>query len=192
MSHPAEKPDQEQMTTDSSSTGQTPSGDARLEELEAKLKDATDKMLRALAEAENTRRRAEKERQDVSKFAISSFARDMLGVADNLRRALAAIPADQRDSNPAMKNIFTGVEATERELQRVLESNGIRKIDPIDQKFDANLHEVMFEVDVADKPPGTIVQVIESGYTIHERLLRPARVGVAKGGTGPGKLDQQA
>lgn len=190
MSQPIEKPPSDE--TIAQNSGADTSVDSKVAELEAKVKDATDKMLRALAEVDNTRKRAEKERQDVSKFAITSFARDMLGVADNLRRAISAVPADQRDSNPALKNILLGVEATERELQRALEAQGIRKVDPIDQKFDANLHEVMFEVNTPDKPPGIIVQVIESGYTIHERLLRPARVGVSKGGNTSAKIDQQA
>jgi molecular chaperone GrpE len=165
---------------------------SRVTELEAKLAEATDKTLRALAEAENTRKRAEKERQDVSKFAVSSFARDILGISDNLRRALQAMTPEAVAASPVLKNLLLGVEATERELQRVLESHGIRRVDPLGQKFDANLHEVMFEADATDKPPGTITQVVDSGYTIHERLLRPARVGIAKGSTPAEKIDQQA
>jgi len=155
----------------------------KVAELEKKLAEMQDKLLRTLAESENIRRRTEKERQDTAKFSVSSFARDILPVADNLRRALSAISPEAREKNPEFKNIAIGVESTERELLRVLESNGIRRIDPLGQKFDANFHEVMFEADAQDKPPGTIVQVIEPGYTIHERLLRPARVGVAKGGS---------
>lgn len=146
---------------------------AMLTERETEMKD---KMLRALAEAENTRRRAEKDRQDTAKFSVSQFARALLTVADNLRRALNAIPADQREGNA----IYEGVAATERELLRTFENNGIKKIDPEGQKFDPNLHEVMFEMPSADKEPGTVMQVIDAGYMIHERLLRPARVGVAK------------
>jgi molecular chaperone GrpE len=165
----------------------------QIAELNKKAAETTDKMLRALAEAENTRRRAERERQDTAKFSVASFARDLLTVSDNLRRALNAIPPEQRDRNEHFKTIFTGVEATERELLRVFESNGIRKIDPLNQKFDPNLHEVLFEAPAPDAPSGTIIQVIEPGYMIHERLLRPARVGVAKnegGGEGNG-VNQQ-
>jgi molecular chaperone GrpE len=146
-----------------------------------------------MAEAENVRRRAERERQDTAKFSVSSFARDLLTVSDNLRRALNAITPEQRDKNEQLKNIFTGVEATERELLRVFEKNGIRKVEPLNQKFDPNLHEVIFETPAEGKVPGTVIQVVESGYMIHERLLRPARVGVAKGGDGPegSKIDQQ-
>ena len=163
-------------------------------ELEAKLAESNDKLLRTLAEMENVRRRAERDRQDVSKFAISGFARDLLGVADNLRRALQAITPEQREANESLKNIFTGVEATERELLRLFEQNGIKKVDPIDQKFDPNLHEVMFEAEIPGKAPGTVIQVIEAGFTIHDRLLRPARVGVAKGDdtAATGRLDTQA
>lgn len=167
--------------------------DPRIAELEAKLKDTTDKALRALAEADNTRKRAERDRQDTAKFAVSSFARDLLTVADNLRRALQAITPEQQAENEALKNIFTGVEATERELIRALEKNGVKKLEPMDQKFNPNLHEVMFEADMPGKAPGTIIQILEPGYTIHERILRPARVGVAKGGeTGKSQhLDQE-
>jgi molecular chaperone GrpE len=164
----------------------------QIAELNKKVAETTDKMLRALAEAENTRRRAERERQDTAKFSVSSFARDLLTVSDNLRRALNAIPAAERDRNEQLNSIFTGVEATERELLRVFESNGIKKIDPLHQKFDPNLHEVLFEAPAPAVPSGTIIQVIEPGYMIHERLLRPARVGVAKndGDNGAKKVDQ--
>ena len=155
---------------------------ARVAELEAKLADISDKAMRALADADNTRKRLEKERQDTAKFAVSSFARGLLSVADNLGRALSAITPEQRTQEGPLKTIFTGVEATERELQRALESNGIKKIDPLGHTFDPNLHEVMFEIDAPDQKPGTILQVMEPVYMIHDRLLRSARVGVAKGG----------
>jgi molecular chaperone GrpE len=150
--------------------------------------EAQDKMLRALADAENTRRRSERDRQDTAKFSVTGFARDLLTVSDNLRRALNAIPSDHRDANEQLNTIYEGVEATERELLRVFEKNSIMKIEPLGQKFDPNLHEVIFEIPSADKEPGTVMQVVEPGYMIHERLLRPARVGVAKamdGGAAP-------
>lgn len=180
---------------DEPSSANTPTLEEALKqiaELNKKVAETTDKMLRALAEAENTRRRAERERQDTAKFSVSSFARDLLTVSDNLRRALNAIPAAEREKNEQLKSIFTGVEATERELLRVFESNGIRKIDPLNQKFDPNLHEVLFEAPSPGVPSGTIIQVIEPGYMIHERLLRPARVGVAKndGDSNNKKVDQ--
>jgi len=156
--------------------------------------EAQDKMLRALADAENTRRRAERDRTDSAKFSVTAFARDLLTVSDNLRRALNAIPSDHRDANEQLNTIYEGVEATERELLRVFEKNSISKIEPLNQKFDPNLHEVIFEIPSADKEPGIILQVVEPGYMIHERLLRPARVGVAKndGGSAAGStIDQE-
>lgn len=161
-----------------------PAADARVAELEAKLAESNDRALRALAEADNTRKRLEKERIDTSKFAISGFARDLLSVADNLRRALQAITPEQQAASPELKNIFIGVEATERVLLQLFEKNGIKKIDPQGQVFDPNQHEVIFESELPGEKAGTIIQVVEPGYTIHERLLRPARVGVAKGGDG--------
>lgn len=163
-------------------------------ELEKKLAEATDKMLRALAEAENTRRRMERERQDTAKYAVSAFARDLLTVADNLRRALNAVTDQGLVQNDQIRGIYAGVEATERDLLRLFEKNGIKKVEPLHQKFDPNLHEVIFEGVAAGMEPGTVIQVVEPGYTIHERLLRPARVGVAKGDTGAAegpRLDEQ-
>lgn len=168
----------------------------RTAELEKKVAEANDRALRALAEADNTRKRLEKERQDTAKFAVSSFARDLLSVADNLKRAINAITPEQRETNTELKNIAIGVEATERELTGIFERNGIRKVDPIGQTFDPNFHEVIFEAEIPGKSAGTVIQVVEVGYTIHERLLRPARVGVAKGGEGVsgsgGNIDTEA
>lgn len=178
---------------DGAAHGALEAAHARIAELEAALNALNDKTLRALAEAENTRKRMEKERQDTAKFAVSSFARDLISVADNLGRALSAITPEQKEQNEPLKNIAVGVEATERELLRVLENNGIKRVECLGQPFDPNLHEVMFEVDDAAKTPGTILQVLEPAYTIHERLLRPARVGVAKGGpkTEGGHVDEK-
>lgn len=166
---------------------------AKIADLEKKVAEIKDQALRALAEAENTRKRSERDRQDTAKFATASFARDLLSVADNLRRALAAISPEAREMNADLKTIFTGVEMTERELLSIFERNNIKKVDPMGQKFDPNLHEVLFEADVPNAAPGVVVQVIEPGYILHERLLRPARVGVAKGGeTGSGSnVDQE-
>ncbi len=158
--------------------------EARIAELEVKLAESTDRALRALAEADYTRKRLEKERQDTAKYAISGFARDLLAVADNMRRALAAISPEQQETSPELKNIYVGVEMTERVLLQLFERHGIKKVEPQGQMFDPNHHEVMFETDVPGQPAGTIIQVIEPGYIIHDRLLRPARVGVAKGDSG--------
>lgn len=148
----------------------------RLNEELAKMKEQA---LRALAEAENTRRRAQKDREDATKFAIASFARDLLPVADNLRRALDAIKSDMIEDNPAIKSLMDGVNATERELLRTFEKNGMEKIEPMGQAFDPNAHEVMFEMPAAGNPAGMVMQVMEAGYSLKGRILRPARVGVA-------------
>jgi len=154
----------------------------------AEIADLKDKLLRALAEGENMRRRLQKEREDTAKYAIAGFARDMVSVADNLRRALDAA-AGAGDNARAL---VEGIEMTEREMLAAFERHGIRRIDPAGQKFSHEQHEAMFEVPTADVAPGTVIQVIEVGYMIHDRLLRPARVGIAKappGGEVPPKLD---
>lgn len=156
-------------------------GDDRVTALENEVADLKDRLLRTLAETDNIRKRAEKERADTAKYGISGFARQLLPVADNLRRALEAIPEEDRSQNEALNSIFVGVEATERELHRAFESTGIKVIDALDQPFNPNFHEVMFEADMPEKAPGTVIQVLEPGYMIQDRLLRPARVGVAKG-----------
>ncbi|MEM7446266.1 MAG: nucleotide exchange factor GrpE [Pseudomonadota bacterium] len=139
-----------------------------------------DQLLRALADAENTRRRAERDREEASKFGISRFAKDLLTVADNLRRALDAV-AQTDDAADALKGLADGVAATERELLAAFERHGLERIDPEDQPFDPNVHQAMFELPGTDKPAGTVVQVVAPGYQLQGRLLRPAMVGVAKG-----------
>lgn len=159
--------------------------------LRAEVADAKDKMLRAMAEAENTRRRSERTIDDTRKYAVSGFARDLLDVADNLRRALDAVPQGERQGSPLLDSLLAGVEATEKGLLQMLERHGIRKLEPREGKFDPNLHEVMFEAEGTGKPAGEIIQLLDAGYMIHDRLLRPARVGVAKGGAGEAHgLDQ--
>ncbi len=148
--------------------------------LQDELDKAKDQMMRAIAEAENTRKRAAKEREDARKFSISGFAKDLLPVADNLRRALDAAPTDLIESEPRLQALISGIEATERELLRTFEKNGITKLEPADDIFDPNIHEVMFEAPNPGKPAGTIIQVVECGYMLHDRLIRPARVGVTK------------
>lgn len=174
------------------------SGDHKITVLEEELAKAKDHLLRALADTENTRKRALKEREDATKYAISSFARDLLDFADNFHRALESIPDELKNADERISNVISGIEAMEKEFLRVFEKNGIRKIEPLDQIFDPNFHEVLFETPGTGKPGGTIIQVIEAGYMIKDRLLRPARVGVAKSdGTGAppasgGHIDTQA
>ena len=141
-----------------------------------------DQLLRALADAENARRRARKDVEDARAYAISRFAEDLLGVADNLGRALASIPAERRDSDEAVKALADGVEMTAREFEAVLARHGITRIDPLGEKFDYNRHQALFETADTDRPDGTVVQVLQTGYRIGDRLLREAMVGVAKGG----------
>lgn len=151
--------------------------------LKAENDNLRDQVLRTLAEMENLRRRTEREVQDAGRYAIASFARDMLSVGDNLRRALDALPAEARAAaDSALTNLLSGVELTERELLKGLEKHGVRKIAPNGQKFDPNLHQAMFEVPNADVPNGTVVQVLQEGFVIGDRVLRPALVGVSKGG----------
>ena len=154
---------------------------AVLQSLQAEVDSLKDQRLRALAEAENIRRRADKEKADASQYAVTKFARDMLGIADNFARALAAVPAHIRDAaDPQVKAVLDGVEATDRQLIQTLERYGVKPVDTSDGKFDPNLHQAIAEVPGNGKPAGVIVDVVQQGYTIGERLLRPAMVTVAK------------
>lgn len=147
---------------------------------EAELAALNDRLLRTLAESENQRRRDRREREETARYAVAGFARDMLGVADNLRRALEALPEGAAEGDEALKSLVDGVALTERELEGTFARHGVEKIDPQGKKFDHNLHEAMFELPTADAAPGTVVQVVQAGYVIRDRLLRAARVGIAK------------
>ncbi len=153
-----------------------------------KLKD---QILRAMAETENTRRRMKKENDDAQKFAVASFAKEMLVVADNFRRALDAVPKDDAQ-NDTFRNLVMGVEATERQLLSAFERFGIKKVEPTGQPFDPHYHQVMMEQDDPSVPAGTILTVLQAGYMIHDRLLREAMVVVAKGGPAAHKVDTNA
>ena len=161
------------------------------EDEEAEGGDAAlkNQLLRALADAENARRRAKKDVEDARNYAISRFAQDLLGVADNLSRALESIPADKRENDDAAKAIADGIEMTAREFETALGRHGITRLDPLGEKFDYNLHQALFETAETDQPDGTVVQVFQTGYRIGDRLLREAMVGVAKGGTQPATDD---
>lgn len=155
---------------------------ALLAAAEAEMAKLKEERLRALAEMENTRRRAARDRQEASQYAISAFARDLLPVADNLERALASVSAEARAADPHLDALVGGVEATFRTLQAAFERHGIRPIAAKGEPFDPHRHEAMFEVPDESVAHGTVVQVLEAGYTIFDRTLRPARVGVASGG----------
>ncbi|MES1148900.1 MAG: nucleotide exchange factor GrpE, partial [Bradyrhizobium guangdongense] len=145
--------------------------------------ESRDRMLRTLAEMENLRKRTAKEVADSKLYGVTGFARDVLDIADNLQRALDAVPAEARaTADPGLAALIEGVELTERSLLNALEKHGVKKFDPQGQKFDPNFQQAMFEVPDASVPSGTVVQVVQAGYLIGDRVLRPALVGVSKGG----------
>lgn len=160
---------------------------ARTAQLEAEVAELRDQLLRALAEAENQRRRSQREREEAVRYAAAPMLRDLLPVADNLQRALESVPPEAAQSSDTLRTLLEGVQLTQRELRAVFERHGIVRLDPVGERLNPHHHEAMFEVPDPSQPSGTIVQVVEPGYLLHDRLLRPARVGVAKGGppTGP-------
>ena len=151
---------------------------AQLKEESAAFKD---RLLRTAADMENLRKRAEREKAEATLYAATNFARDLLSVADNMSRALAAMSEDDKDAaDEATKNLLTGIELTEKELLNIFQRYGIRRVDTVGYKFDPNLHQALFELPTSEHPPGTVVQEMQSGFAIGERCLRPAMVGVAK------------
>lgn len=154
----------------------------RILALEAQIETLTKDKLLALAEAENAGKRADKRISDNAKYAVSNIAKALLQVADNLSRALLAAPPESRAANDTLKNLSMGVELTEKELHTILENQGVRRVTSLDQPFDPNLHNAIQEVENTAVPSGTVVQVFQEGYTIHDRLLRPAMVVVSRGG----------
>jgi len=172
--------------TDAPSESEAPRDpiEALVAQREAAIQDASemkDKLLRTLAEMENLRRRTEREVQDARAYGVTSFARDILAVSDNIRRAFESVGESAETAGP-LKAFVEGIAMTERELLKTLEKHGVKMIEPQGEKFDPNKHQAMFEVPNADLPNGTIVQVIQAGFLIGERVLRPALVGVSKGG----------
>src|SRR5215471_7801823 len=156
---------------------------ASVEAMALEVAEARDKLLRTLAEMENLRQRTRREVADAKIYGITGFARDVLDIADNLQRALDAVPAEVRDTaDPGLKSLIDGVELTERSLLNTLEKNGVRKFDPTGEKFDPNFQQAMYEVPDPTVPSGTVVQVVQAGFMIGDRVLRPALVGVSKGG----------
>jgi molecular chaperone GrpE len=151
--------------------------------LDRELAEMKDRLLRTLADMENMRKRTDREVADARVYGVSTFARDILGVADNMHRAMQALDDELRaNADDAVKALLDGVELTERELINVLEKHGVKKLEPLGQKFDPNRHHAMYDMDDASVPSGTVVQVMQAGYTIGERVLRPALVAVSKGG----------
>lgn len=154
-------------------------------DLEAEINDLRERLTRAMAETENVRRRAERERKEALKYAASPLAKDLLGVVDNLRRALDSVPPEEVEGNETLQTLMSGVEMTEKELLEAFQKHGIQQmnVEP-GQRFDPHYHEAMFEVPTDQQQPGTVVHVLQHGYMLHDRLLRPARVGVAKSAGG--------
>jgi molecular chaperone GrpE len=162
-----------------------------VEALAKELVEAKDRTLRTLAEMENLRKRTTREIADARTYGITAFARDVLDIADNLQRALDAVPAEAKAAaDPGLKALIEGVELTERSLLNTLEKNGVKKFDPTGERFDPNFQQAMYEVPDASVPAGTVVQVVQTGYKIGERILRPALVGVSKGGARPAPAEQ--
>jgi molecular chaperone GrpE len=174
---PAPAPEAPQLDTQ-------PADDA-LAKAQAEVAELKDRLLRTAAESENLRKRMEREKEDALKYGAAKFSKDILTVADNLRRALESTPKAEGEAAEAVRNFVVGIEATERELLSVFERHGITRIDPKGQRFDPNQHQAMFEVQDPTQPAGVVVQVIAAGYMQHGRLLRAAMVGVSKGGPAP-------
>jgi molecular chaperone GrpE len=161
--------------------------EAKVAAQDAQIKDLTDRLLRAHAEMDNIRKRTEREKADTIKYAITKFANDIVGMGDNFQRAISAVPAGAADADPALKSLLDGVMLTEREFLSVLERHGVKRIDPLGESFNPNVHQAVMEQPNADVPAGTVLQVFQPGYVIEDRILRPAMVVVSKGGFKPMK-----
>lgn len=171
----------------------TPEGDFEvLTRMMKENEELKDKLLRAAAEMENLRRRTARDVHDARAYAIANFARDMLSVSDNLRRAIEAVPDDARAGQAGLAALAEGVEMTERTMLSALERHGVKKLEPEGERFDPNFHQAMFEIPNPDVPAGTVLQVVQPGYSIGERVLRPAMVGVAAGGPKPAAAPAEA
>lgn len=149
-------------------------------QLQQQVNDLKDQLLRTAAEMENVRKRAQRDMEENAKYAVAGFAKDVIGSAENLHRALASIPQEEVEGNPVLKNLFEGVDLTLREFVSTLERHGIRRVYPLGEKFDHNYHQAVAQIEDVNAAPGTVVQVLQAGYTLHDRLLKPALVGVAK------------
>lgn len=166
--------------------------EARVAELEGQIADLTDRLLRAHADMDNMRKRTEKEKVDTAKYAINKFATDMIGVADNFQRALAAVPTEAAGQDGALKSLLEGVVMIERAFDQALERHNVKKINPAGEQFNPHLHQAVMEAQNPEVAAGTILQVYEVGYCIEDRLLRPASVVVAKGGFRPVRSPEAA
>ena len=191
MNDETTKPEDQKPAPDAAAnpTSQPPETSAPdpVEVLRGENADLRDRLLRSVAEMENLRKRTEREIGDTRSYAIAGFARDMLTATDSLSRALMVLPAEARESaDPTVRSLIEGIEMTEREMQRLLAKHGVKPIEAEGQKFDPHKHQAMFEVPDPTRPEGTVVQVVQAGFAIGDRVLRPAMVGVAKGGSAAG------
>lgn len=183
MTDPTARADEAAQGTPEQAAPTEPAAEDPVAALVKEASELKDRHLRTLAEMENLRRRTEREVADARTYGIANFARDILAVADNMDRALQALDAEIREkAEPGVRALLDGVELTERELIKVMEKHGIARLEPQGQKFDPNLHQAMFEVPDPSVAAGTVVQVVQPGYTIAGRVLRPALVAIAKGG----------
>ena len=160
--------------------------------LQAEAADLKDRLLRAHAEVDNIRKRAEREKEETAKYAVTRLARDIVNVGDNFQRAIDAVPVGAAEQDPALKSFLEGVTMTERELLNVLERYGIRRVQPLNEPFNPHLHQAVMEIQRSDVPSGTIVQVFQAGFMIEDRVLRPAMVAVSKGGPKPAQSTEGA
>ena len=157
------------------------SRDVEIAQLQEEVAQSKDRLLRLAADMENLRKRTDREKAEATLYAATNFARDLLTVSDNLRRALEALPQDEREhAGEIEKNLIAGVEVTERELSNVFQRHGIRRLETVGQKFDPNFHQAIYEVPTSEKPPGIVMQEMQAGYAVGDRCLRPAMVGVSK------------
>ena len=176
----SEEIDPDDLTVEEIDSGPEDTTKEPLEALEEQVSELKDQLLRSVAELDNYRKRAEREKEQLRKFGIANFAKDLLSAADNLRRAVESGPSDLEGADESVKNLIVGVEMTEKELLNAFEKNGVRKIDPTGEKFDYNFHQAMFEVETDKEEPGFVMQVLQPGYAIEDRVLRAAMVGVSK------------
>ena len=188
-----EEIDSEDLTAEEIDSGPEDTTKEPVEALEEQVSELKDQLLRSVAELDNYRKRAEREKEQLRKFGIANFAKDLLSAADNLRRAVESGPSDLEGADESVKNLIVGVEMTEKELLNALEKNGVRKIDPTGEKFDYNFHQAMFEVETDKEEPGIVMQVLQPGYAIEDRVLRAAMVGVSKSNTSdqPERVDEK-
>ena len=189
----SEEIDQDDLTEEAIDSESEETTKEPVEALEEQVSELKDQLLRSVAELDNYRKRAEREKEQLRKFGIANFAKDLLSAADNLRRAVESGPSDLEGADESVKNLIVGVQMTEKELLNAFEKNGVRKIDPIGEKFHYNFHQAMFEVETDKEEPGLVMQVLQPGYAIEDRVLRAAMVGVSKSNTSdqPERVDEK-